>query len=284
MEENKQRSVLQLLWAKKFLILAIALLVAFLPMALTQEAVVLSKALLTSIGIEMDEDNEQYVVWGEHMIFNFDPFGVPERELVSGRGKDLDEAFVEMGRNLGKTVSLSHCTIIILHESLQGENIAELLWDFFKDPHPVNSCILFYTESGVGDLMDASINRGDARSGRLQQIAEFNRRQRKMESANLEDFMKSSVRAATAICVRDSIETKPSQVRTSNTHTHESRTQIAVAAVIENEGEIENRGDFAIFESGFFAELVIVGGDGNRPEDEPLPHVEFLDEGEDERF
>jgi len=178
-------------WDKKFLLILLAFMIIFLPVAMTREPVVLSKLLLTSIGIEKDESG--YVVHGEIFIFNFDPFGVMERELVKGEGATVDEALTNMGHNLGQTPSLSHCSVIILGNGTQGEDILELLKPFATSSQINNSCALFYTTSDMEELMQTSIDTGDARSGRIHAISAFNKRQNKMTSTNLEQFFIGSM-------------------------------------------------------------------------------------------
>ena len=185
------KNMLNLLWQKKFLILVLALLIALLPIAMTKEPVVLSRALLTSIGIEKDGDT--YTIHAEHFIFNFDPFGVMEREIVSGEGKSVQEALTNLGTRLGKSTSLTHCTIIILGKGLESHNMLELLRPLLLKPQLDNDCMLFYTQSDIEPLMQTSIETGDARSGRIHVIAQFNQRQQMHSSVTLEKFFRQSL-------------------------------------------------------------------------------------------
>jgi len=184
--------VFKLIWAKKFLLLILVLLVALLPMAMSRESVALSKTIFTAMGI--DKVDGEYIVYGEAFIFNFDPFGVMEREIVIGKGDTIDDAMAEIGRNMGKTVSLSHCTVMILGKGLGDENFLDLLKPFVVTPQFSNSCVIFYTQDDVGEIMQLSLDTGDARSGRIHQIAEFNRRHEKFHATTLDKFFRSSLR------------------------------------------------------------------------------------------
>jgi len=211
----------KLIWQKKFLIIVLVLLVALLPIAMTRESVVLSKTLLTAIGI--DKQGDEYTVYGEHFIFNFDPFGVMEREMVDGSGATVEDALADIGRKLGKRVSLTHCTVMILGKGLTEESLVPILKPFLLKPQLSNTCTLFYTESDVGSLLETSIEIGDARSGRLQVIAEFNRKQNDFKSTHIERFLRDSM----------------------------GRRGIAKIAIIaEEDGEIINEGEYAVFLHG----------------------------------
>ena len=183
----------KLLWEKKIAIIVAVLLVVLLPIAMTKESIVLSKTIVTAVGIEKTHDGK-YTVYTEVIIFNFDPFGVQEREIHQSTAQTIDEALIEIGVNRGKTISLSHCTIITLDHSLKDENLMELLDVFLQRNDLNNSAVLFWTTSGVEKLMEASIERGDARAGLLQQIAAFNRNRDGFTSTNLELFFKDMLR------------------------------------------------------------------------------------------
>ncbi|MCL2229101.1 MAG: hypothetical protein FWC00_04715 [Firmicutes bacterium] len=216
-----------LLWQKKILIVFLVFMVAFVPFAMTQQSVVLERAIVT--GLAIDKQDGKYVVYTEVLMFNFDPFGVPERELLKATADNLQDALREIGDNEGRIVSLSHCTVITLGSGLEGENILDLLMPFMLEPHPSNACVLFYTTGDVEALMKASIETGDARSARIQQIAEFNRRQNRFVHADIEDFFKRSKSG--------------------------DRT-VRVAVLSEQEGTISNTGAEAIFVDGVLSHTV----------------------------
>ena len=182
-------SWIKTIWRKKFALIAIALLLALLPMAVTQETVVLSKTIMTAIGIE--RDGYLYTVYGEALIFIFDPFGIQEREVWSATADSIEECLVIIGRNRGRTVSLSHCTVILLGESMLTDELVNDLRYFLDRVDLNNSCVLFVTDSPAEDMLVASRERGDARSALLQQIATYNRnRNNDFVGTTLEGFFK----------------------------------------------------------------------------------------------
>lgn len=163
----------KLIWSKKFVIVILALLVALLPVAMTREATALSRTIVTGIGI--DKQGDDYTVYAEHIIFNFDPFGVMEREILKGQGKTIQEALTEIGHNQGRTVSFSHTTIILLGPGLRDGDAFFALEFFLRQQNLNNSAVVMATEGDPMKLMEKSIERGDVRSGKLQKIAQYNR-------------------------------------------------------------------------------------------------------------
>jgi len=179
----------KMLWRKKFIIITLAVLLAFLPMAMTKEATVLGKTVITAIGL--DKQNDEYIVWTESLIFNFDPFGVPERQITTAAASTIDEAFEEISLNMGRKLSFSHCSIILLGSGLEDVNLRELLWPFLLKPQLNNRAVLMWTDDDVGDVLQVSVDTGDVRSAKLQQIAAFNTKDRRRVATTLEELARS---------------------------------------------------------------------------------------------
>jgi len=178
------------LWRKKFVIITLAILIAFLPMAMTNEATVLSKTILTAIGI--DKKDDEYIVTVENMIFNFDPFGVPEREHTTAVASTIDEALAEISTNKGRKISFSHCSLVLLGSGLADTNLVNLLMPFLIKPQFSNGAILMWTENDIEKVFETSEEIGDVRSGKLQQIATFNKRTDGRVATSLEEFIRNS--------------------------------------------------------------------------------------------
>ena len=184
--------IFQTLWRKKFIIITLAILVAMLPHALTAEASVLSKTIVTAIGI--DKVNGEYEIITESIIFNFDPFGVPERELDVAHAPTIEQALAEIGMNKGRKISFSHTTLILLGKGLADEDLTLLLHPFLVMPQLNNGAVLMWTQDPLEDTLQASIDTGDVRSAKLQQIAEFNKRKTHERIAtSLEQFFRGSL-------------------------------------------------------------------------------------------
>ena len=214
--------LVNLIWKKKFVIICLALLIVLLPMAATKQVYALSKSIITGVGI--DYQNGEYLVFGERVIFNFDPFGVQEWELHSVKAPTIKEAVDLMGINQGSTVSFSHCSLIVVGPGLKDKNLIDVLGFFFDRVDLNNTAVLMYTEDDVEKLMNASIELGTPRRGHLQQLSEFNRKT-KDKNTSLENFFKSSLR--------------PSKTA-------------KMTLVTETDGEIQNQGKVAIFIDGIF--------------------------------
>jgi len=180
------------LWRKKFVIIALAFLVAFLPMAMTRDASVLSKTIVTAIGI--DKSGGEVSVTIESLIFNFDPFGVPERELTSATAPTIDEALYEISLNMGRRISFSHTSLILLGAGLDDTDLTELLHPFLLKPQLNNGAVLMWTEDDVETVLQTSIDTGDVRSAKLQQLATFNAKPTTDRiSTSLEEFFRNSL-------------------------------------------------------------------------------------------
>ena len=229
-KEKKQNAFVKFfisVWDKKFLLITITVLVALLPVAVSSQSMALTRTILTAIGIDMEDD--EIIVYGEHVLFNFDPFGIPERHIATGRGATIQDALDEIGVNMGRTISFSHVTLIIIGNGLAEENLFEMLKPFLKQSQLNSSTALVYTESNIETLLQTSIDKGDVRSAKLQQIAEFNRTHKDKYYTSLERFMKNNMRLEA----------------------------VAFIPVLnESQGDIENTGTKAKFANGIFVEKI----------------------------
>jgi len=191
-KKPKVPAFLMAIWQRKFLIIILAMLIALLPMAVSRQSMALTRTILTAIGI--DKDGSDIVVYGEHVLFNFDPFGIPERHIAVGRGETLDAALREISVNMGRTISFSHCTLIIIGSELYDTDLVELMQPLYDNNQLNNAAALVYTESDVETLIETSIESGDVRSAKLQQIVEFNRTHEDKYFTSLERFFKANAR------------------------------------------------------------------------------------------
>jgi len=182
----------KLLWQKKFLLIFLAIVIALLPVAATKQPVVLSKALVTCFGI--DYADGVYKVYGEKVIFNFDPFGILERKTLSDEGETVEKAMKAIERSFGRKISFTHCTLIILGKGLvenkPRDEILVALEYFYERRELSNSAAVITSKSDMEKLLEVSDELGDVQSGLLQRLVEFNRKDSQKTFINLQKVFK----------------------------------------------------------------------------------------------
>lgn len=205
----------RLIWQKKIALAFVVLLVLTLPVAITRPAEMLSKSIITTVGIEKQGDT--YVVTGEVVVNQFNEFGGKFIEIISGEGENLNQAFNAISRTRGRTVSLAHCSLIILGSGLEEENIAHLLTFLLHRTEINNSCSLLWTDTDMETLLTLSKESADNRTNHLQQIAEFNRRNQFGAPATLQNFYKDYLRLSKTsliptVTIEDELIHNPNEV------------------------------------------------------------------------
>ena len=111
----------RILWKKKVAIVLVILIAITLPVAITRPAQMLNKAVFTTIGIE--KENDVYTITGEVIVNQFNEFGAKFIEITSGNGENINEAINKISQIRGRTMSLAHCSLIILGKGMEGENM-----------------------------------------------------------------------------------------------------------------------------------------------------------------
>lgn len=183
----------RLLWEKKALIAFLLVLVFLLPSAVARPAQMLSKTLMTTIGV--DKVNGEYVVSGEMIVNKFDQSGKKSSEVIKSNGPSVGAAVNNLSATQGREVSLGHCTLLVLGSGLANEDITDVLKYFINKTELHNNCAIIYTNSDVEGLIKGSLREGDASGNLLQQISEYNQKNVFGKPTSLETFFKNHMRA-----------------------------------------------------------------------------------------
>ena len=170
--------MLKKLWRKKLLVVFLAALLILFPGASVRPAEALSKTILLSVGIEKAANG--YTVQGvavTNMYAPSGPDGTQETKVVSADGKTIPDCFARITADQGRAVSLAHCNLIVLGNTLAGENVADILRYFIEKFEITNNALLVWTDAGTEKILETSSkNKTDAAGGLLETIAAHNQK------------------------------------------------------------------------------------------------------------
>lgn len=188
------------LWKNKVFIVFLAVVVALAPQAAARPAQMLSKTLLTTVGINKVADG--YEVSGEMIINKADQPQSAERKtvMVSATAPTIGEAVNKISASQGREVSFAHTTLIIVASGLDGEDVTKPLTYFLQKTEINNGASVVYTKDDPKALIEASIKQAIAQGGMLGQTAKYNQDNVIGKPTSLETFFKDSLRkSATTI-------------------------------------------------------------------------------------
>lgn len=180
------------LWRKKLMVVFLAALLILFPSASVRPAEALSKTILLSVGVERTEDG--YTVFGAaiaNMYAPSGPDGTQESKVISADGETIPEAFKKVTADQGRAVSMAYCNMIVLGNSLSGENVADVLRYFVEKFEITNNALLVWTDAKVEKILEASAkNKTDAAGGMLETIAAHNQKNVFKKPLTLSKFYK----------------------------------------------------------------------------------------------
>ena len=97
------------------------LLVLFLPSSLIMPALTNTRAIIT--GMSIDKEENYYKISLQLITPQSDISNNENLEIISDTGSTIYECFNNLSIKLGKVVGLEHTNIIILSTSLEGEDV-----------------------------------------------------------------------------------------------------------------------------------------------------------------
>lgn len=215
------------LWRKKVLVVFLVALLILFPTASVRPVQAVTKTILLSVGIEKAADG--YTIVGVTMenSSSSSESGGASSKIVSAVGITIPKTLEGITANTGRKVSLAHCNLIVLGETLSKENVAEILYYFLAKFEVSNNALLVWTDGSVEETLKISMANKSAAGGLLETISAHNQKYVFKRLLTLDKFYKDYLSGRDAV----------------------------MNAVSLNEDEIYNTKQMAIFRDGVFVGL-----------------------------
>lgn len=135
-----------------FLLLA----VLFFPKAFYLEAESDTRAIVTAVGIDKQED--EYEVSGLMVVPSNTSDPGSNLYLVSTKGKTVGEAFNQLSYNIGKRVGLAHCDFIVVDDKVLEEDITKTIDFFVRQYNITKRAYLVNCKDGAKKMLQTALN------------------------------------------------------------------------------------------------------------------------------
>ena len=107
--------------------------------------------IITGIGI--DYNNKEYHVSYEILNSNKEGSSINmDNNIISGNGKSINEAFLNVNRSLSKKPIFSHLKVVILKNNIEGKLLKEVFEYLLRNSDIRDEFNLVYTSSNIEDL------------------------------------------------------------------------------------------------------------------------------------
>lgn len=161
------------LWKNSIWIFFIILMVLFLPSSLTMHAQTTDRSIAIAIGIDKLEKN-MYEVSAEIVIPMFQTTFNQNAQVISAVGQNTSEALNGLSIHIGKIIGLSHCSAVILGNSLKDENIAELLDQILRGKRINYNTQLIFSNNSAKEILKKAVEIDGAYIQNINEILRYN--------------------------------------------------------------------------------------------------------------
>ncbi len=226
-EHNHPRLRRNQIFYYALLAVLIILTFLFLPQSLVKENQGEIVAIVTSIGIDKEQESKDYLI--SCQVISPDTTGQNQEKVahVNEKGKTLTDALTNLSLKLGKRIGLDHCSVIAIGESLNGEEILPILDHFYREGNISLNSVLVNVKGSALDLIKKSSELNNLSSGSIQNNFNFNKDffgSSKISTLGVffNEYFKKGSSCIIAEVNMNTKETKSEPLKTENSNTGES--------------------------------------------------------------
>ena len=177
----------------------LALIVLMFPTTLYNESDKDRTLVVTSIGIDKEEDNYKLTLLAvipkgsEDISANL--------EIFSAQGETISEALEDASTNTGKDVGLAHCDSLIFANNILNENISQILDYFIRTSNLATNASLIIAEEKAEDLIKATKSSNNYLDLSLKSIVMHDEKSSMLDNVTIEAFYKSYLSKGGTFCM-----------------------------------------------------------------------------------
>ena len=114
------------------------------------------RSVIVAVGIDKTQDN-LYEVSTEIVVPKYSTSYNQNAQVISAVGENAIDALGKISIQLGKVIGLSHCSAIVLGESLKDENIVNVLDQFLRGKRVNYNSLLCVSNSSAKDVLKKAV-------------------------------------------------------------------------------------------------------------------------------
>lgn len=183
------KTKLKILFKKPILIILFFILLVYFPVGLASSSEGIERLYPITISIDKLENNEYQVGLLSFLTTQNTQYS-ENYFLLRGNGKSLSDAIISISNILGRRITLTHTTTILLGKSILNENIATTLDYFYRNELVNNDTYLIFTNLSAFDILTIEKTFINLSSISLEDVARFNSQNTLFSDTNIESFYK----------------------------------------------------------------------------------------------
>lgn len=244
------------------------MMIILIPSSFSLHAQTEDRSIVIAMGIDKTE-SDQYEVSIEFVVPRYATTYNQNAQVISAVGVNTTDAFVGLSLHVGRIIGLSHCSTILIGESLNGEDIIEIIDQVLRGKRVNYNAQLIYAQGSAKEILQKAIEIDVGYNLNINEIVQFNDLFINAKTLLLSDFYKTyyqgygaSFMPVLSLSEKDSDGISPN----SSSSGSSSQGQNASSSQGESGGQgsqsnqkkyFSNDGKTAIFNKGKFVKLLL---------------------------
>lgn len=177
------------LWKNSLWIIFVIIIVLLVPSSISIHAQTEDRSIVVAMGVDKLAENK-YEVSAEIVVPRYETVYNQNAQVISAVGLNTSEAINGLSIHIGKILGLSHCSSILIGESLKDENIVEVIDQVLRSKRVNYNAQLMYCEGSCKDVLKKAVEIDNGFNQNLNDIVQFNNQFLKSKSMLLSNFYK----------------------------------------------------------------------------------------------
>lgn len=246
------------------------MMVILIPSSFSLHAQTEDRSIVIAMGIDKTQD-EKYEVSIEFVVPRYATNYNQNAQVISAVGINTTDAFVGLSLHVGRIIGLSHCSTILIGESLKNEDIIDIIDQVLRGKRVNYNAQLIYAQGSAKEILQKAIETDANFNLNINEIVQFNDLFINAKTLLLSDFYKTYYQGyganympSLSLSEKDSEGISPNG---SSSSSSQSSSQEQNGASSQGGGSTDNSqnnakkyfsndGKTAIFNKGRFVELL----------------------------
>lgn len=168
----------------------LVMMIFLIPTSFSLHAQTEDRSIVIAMGFDKTEDNK-YEVSIEFVVPRYATTYNQNAQVISAVGVNTTDAFVGLSLHVGRIIGLSHCSTIIIGDSLKNEDIIEIIDQILRGKRVSYNAQLIYAEGKAKEILQKAIETDVGYNLNINEIVQFNDLFISAKTLLLSDFYKT---------------------------------------------------------------------------------------------
>lgn len=178
------------LWKNSLWIFFVILTAVLVPSTISHHAQTEERSVVIAVGIDKLAE-KSFELSAEIIVPRYETTYNQNAQIISAKGRNTTEAFANLSLQVGRIIGLSHCSAVVIGESMKDENIIPLVDEFLRSKRANYNAQLIYTKNSAREVLQKAIEIDTGFNLNINEVVQFNDKFIDAKTILLSDFYKT---------------------------------------------------------------------------------------------